>query len=177
MFVQPQPVHSSDDCPSSVSTPTETKIAIGFGYAVYSDLVQGTVPMASTSVCLDESGELIEPDVPMICSFSESDGANLSYESDSDSLVASISDLGFSTTHSSASVTFDVTTLESPAGTSFTLTSGDLSIDGRTSLLLGPGLPLLVAQSNDGYIPFSVKFSNGSTPGAYRAVVVVSCTF
>ena len=113
----------------------------------------------------------------MICSFSESDGANLSYESDSDSLVASISDLGFSTTHSSASVTFDVTTLESPAGTSFTLTSGDLSIDGRTSLLLGPGLPLLVAQSNDGYIPFSVKFSNGSTPGAYRAVVVVSCTF
>jgi len=169
-------VHASDDCPTSVSTPTETKIAIGFGYAVYSDLVHGSV-MDSTTVCLDESGNLIEPEVPMICSFSDSDGSSLSYESDSDSLVAHISDLGFSTTHPSASISFDVMTLDSPSGTTFSLRSGDLSADGGSSLLLGPGLPLLIAQSNQGFIPFSVEFSNGSTAGSYQAVVVVSCTF
>ena len=81
-------VQASDDCPTSVSTPTETKIAIGFGYAVYSDLVHGSV-MDSTTVCLDESGNLIEPEVPMICSFSDSDGSSLSYESDSDSQTQS----------------------------------------------------------------------------------------
>ena len=170
-------VHASDDCPTSVSTPTETKIAVGFGYAVYSDLVHGSV-MDSTTVCLDESGNLIEPDVPMICSFSDSDGAHLSYESDTNSLVAHVSDLAFSTTHPSASISFDVKTLESPSGTTFSLKSGDLSAEGGSSLLLGPGLPLLIAQSNDqGIIPFSVKFSNGSTAGSYKAVVVVSCTF
>ena len=178
--ISPKPVLATDDCSNIVSTPTETKIAIGFGYAVYSDLVKGTIPIESSTLCLDESGEIVQPEIPMICSFSGTSRPGLSYDSDTDSLVATISDLGFSTTHSSASVIFDVTSLEKPSGSNFILKSGDLSAvssGGRTPLLMGSGLPLLVAQSNDGLIPFSVEFSNASIPGAYRAVVIVSCTF
>ncbi len=168
---------ATDDC-STISTPTSTKKAVGFGFAVYSDLVSGSVPIASSSLCLDENGDVVQSDdVPKICSFSESDGSNLYYDSNTDSLVAHISDLSFQTSDSSASISFDVTTLESPSGTSFKIKSGDLSSAGQSTLVLGPGLPLLVAQTNDGNIPFSVEFTNGRTAGQYRAVVVISCTF
>ena len=170
------PSVASDDC-TTISTPTSTKKAVGFGFAVYSDLVSGSVPIASSSLCLDESGEVVQSDVPNICSFTSSDGSDLYYDPDRGSLVAHISDLGFQTSDSSASISFDVTTLESPSGTSFKIMSGDLSSVGKSRLVLGPGLPLLVAQANDGTIPFSVEFTNGWTAGQYRAVVVVSCAF
>lgn len=171
-----RPAVAEDDC-STISTPTSTRKAVGFGFAVYSDLVSGSVPIASSSLCLDESGDVVQSDVPKICSFTESNGSDLYYDPDTDSLVAYISDLGFQTSDSSAAITFDVTTLESPTGTTFKVKSGDLSSVGKSRLVLGPGLPLLVAQANEGTIPFSVEFTNGSTAGQYRAVVVVSCTF
>ena len=130
---------------------------------------------------MDENGNVVDPVVSSsgkLCSLDEvGTTPNLTFDAESGSLVANVSNLGFVTTHSDASLTFDVTTLESPSGSSFLISSGDFSSSGSSPLVLSTGIPLLVARANDGYIPFKVEFTNGHLQGAYRAVVVVTCAF
>ena len=172
------PVHANDECPDIPSPPD--KIAAAFGYAIYSDQVSGNI-IEGGRVCLDENGNVVDPVVSSsgkLCSLDEvGTTPNLTFDPESGSLVANVSNLGFATTHSDASLTFDVTTLESPSGSSFLISSGDFSSSGSSPLVLSSGIPLLVARANDGYIPFKVEFTNGHLQGAYRAVVVVTCAF
>ena len=179
LFVSSRPGFASDDCPTSSSAPQD-KIAVAFGYAIYSDIVRGsTIDGAGAKLCLDSSGNVISPpDPPLICSLAKgSDDPSLSYDASSGSLLANVNDLAFVTTNASASVLFEVTALESPNGSNFVIKTADYSSDDDGYLELSSGIPLMIARSNDGNIPFTAEFTNGHLSGEYRAVVTVTCNF
>ena len=101
----------------------------------------------------------------------------MSYDASSGSLLANVNDLAFVTTNASASVLFEVTALESPNGSDFVIKTADYSSDDDGYLELSSGIPLMIARSNDGNIPFTAEFTNGHLSGEYRAVVTVTCNF
>ena len=173
-----RPIFASQNCTPSPSAPQD-KIAVQFGYAIYSDVVRGsTVDGAGAVLCLDETGEVISPPPPpLICSLSKgSDPVELSYDSESGSLLANVTDLKFTTTHDSASVSFELNNIESPSDSDFRVIAADFSSD-NGYLELAPGVPLVMARSNvDGFIPFTIEFTNGHLAGTYRGVVTVTCS-
>ena len=174
-----RPVFASQNCSSSPSAPQD-KIAVQFGYAIYSDLVRGaTIDGAGAVLCLDETGEVITPPTPpLICSLLKgSEPVELSYDSESGSLLANVTDLKFTTTHESASLAFELNNIESPNNSDLRVKAADFSSD-NGYLELAPGVPLVMARSNvDGFIPFTIEFTNGHLAGTYRGVVTVTCSF
>lgn len=172
------PAFADDNCPNS-SAPQD-KIAVAFGYAIYSDLVRGsTIEGAGHNLCVDESGNVTTPVTPpLVCSLTKgTENPDLSYDSDSGSLVANITDMSFETTDVGASVTFQVESSESPSGSEFLLKSADFSSSSNGLLELASGVPFVIARANDGNIPFTAEFTNGHLAGLYSAVVVVTCRF
>ena len=172
-------VLASESCQSSSSAPQD-KIAVGVGYAIYSDVVRGaTIEGAGAVLCLDDSGDVISPPAPpLICSLTRgSEAVTLSYDSKSGSLLANVTDLKFTSTHDSASVSFELNKIESPDGSDFLVKAADFSSDNGVLDLL-PGVPVMMARlNNEGTIPFTIEFTNGHLAGTYRVVVTITCSF